>query len=261
VVVVTGAGRGIGRATVLALVARGTSLLAVDVDAAAAEEVASAAAAHSRSEVVPHPADVSDEESVRSLIEVARSRWGGIDGVFNNAAVLGPVEPIATYRSDDFDAVLRTNVRGAWLCAKYALPLLRASGGGVIVNTASTAGLTGWPRLSGYVCAKHAVVGLTRALSVECAPEGIRVNAICPGPTDTDMIRSIEERVAGGDPALGRRLQERNVPAGRVATPDEVAAVASWLLLDAPPYMTGAIVAVDGGQTAGFGPQVTQVGG
>ena len=197
---------------------------------------------------------------MQALVADAVGRWGRLDALFNNAAVVGPVATLADYPADDFDAVMRTNVRGVWLCAKHAVPALRAGGGGAVVNVASSAGLMGWPQLSAYVGAKHAVVGLTRALAVECAPDGIRVNALCPGPTDTAMLRRIGERIAPGDWAAARLLQEQNIPAGRLGEPEEAAAVAAWLLLDAPPYLTGAILAVDGGQTAGFGAdQTTQL--
>jgi NAD(P)-dependent dehydrogenase (short-subunit alcohol dehydrogenase family) len=246
-VIVTGAGGGIGAATVVSLAGRGVRVLAVDVDAA------SVAVLEDSGRVVARGADVSDEAAVRSFVVDAVSRWGRLDALFNNAAIIGPVSSLENYPPEDFDAVMRTNVRGVWLCAKHAVPALRAGGGGAIVNVASSAGLMGWPQLSGYVGAKHAVVGLTRALAVECAPDGIRVNALCPGPTDTAMLGAIGARMAPGDWPAARLLQEQNIPAGRLGEPEEAAAVAAWLLLDAPRYLTGAILALDGGQTAGFG--------
>jgi NAD(P)-dependent dehydrogenase (short-subunit alcohol dehydrogenase family) len=248
-VIVTGAGGGIGAATVELLAARGTNVFAVDINPSALAKLTP----DSRATVATRVADISDEAAARACVAEALDRFGRLDGLFNNAAIVGPVQGIDEYPLEEFDRVLRTNVRGVWLCAKYALPPLRATGGGTVVNTASSAGLMGWPRLSGYVCAKHAVVGLTRALAAECAPAGIRVNALCPGPTDTAMLQTIGDNVAPDDRATARRLQERNVPAGRLAHPDEIAAAAVWLLLDAPAYLTGAVLSVDGGQTAAFG--------
>jgi NAD(P)-dependent dehydrogenase (short-subunit alcohol dehydrogenase family) len=248
VVIVTGAGGGIGAAAVALLASRGVCVLAVDVDAGSL-----AALEDADGRIVEHAADVSDETAARAVVADAMTRWGRLDALLNNAAVLGPIASIADYPADDFDAVMRTNVRGVWLCTRHAVPALRAGGGGAVVNVASSAGLMGWPQLSAYVGAKHAVVGITRALAVECATDRIRVNALCPGPTDTPMLRAIGAGMAPGDWAAARLLQEQNVPAGRLGEPEEPAAAAAWLLLDAPPYLTGAIVAVDGGQTAGFG--------
>lgn len=248
-VIVTGAGGGIGAATVGLLVARGANVLAVDIDGDALTRLSG----DGEAAITARIADVSDEQAARACVTEALERFGRLDALFNNAAIVGPVQAIDAYPSEEFDRVLRTNVRGVWLCAKYAIPALRTVSGGSIVNNASSAGLMGWPSLSGYVCAKHAVIGLTRALAAESAAAGIRVNALCPGPTDTAMLRTIGDGVAPQDRVAARRLQERNVPAGRLAQPKEIAAAAVWLLLDAPAYLTGAVLTVDGGQTAAFG--------
>jgi NAD(P)-dependent dehydrogenase (short-subunit alcohol dehydrogenase family) len=251
-VIITGAAGGIGRSTVAILASRGVSVLAVDLDVDAVESLAESCRVGG-GDVIACPADVANEEDVVRFVRFALARWGRLSAIFNNAAVEGPVQPIKEYPSDEFDRVVRVNVKGTWLGMKHALPALRQSGGGTILNTASTASLMGWPNLSGYIASKHAVIGLTRAVAMECAHEGICVNAICPGPTDTRMIWSIGDAVSGGDRAKARRLQEGNVPAGRIASPGEIAKLAAWLLMDSPQFLTGAAIPVDGGQTAGFG--------
>ena len=252
VVIVTGGGGGIGAKTVLALADRGVRVLAVDRDETRLDEAA-ASAREAPGEVVVRAADVSHSSETKAAISEATDRWGRLDGYFNNAAIEGPIQLIGEYREEDFDRVFAINVKGVWLGIKHALPALRASGGGSIVNMASSAGLMGWPRLAPYVGAKHAVIGLTRALAMEGTADDVRVNAICPGPTDTPMIWSIGEVVAPGDPAKARQLQEDTIPLGRLGEPQEIAALATWLLLDAPAFLTGAVIPVDGGQTAGFG--------
>ena len=252
VVIVTGGGGGIGAKTVLALADRGVRVLAVDRDETRLDEAA-ASAREAPGEVVVRAADVSHSSETKAAISEATDRWGRLDGYFNNAAIEGPIQLIGEYREEDFDRVFAINVKGVWLGIKHALPALRASGGGSIVNMASSAGLMGWPRLAPYVGAKHAVIGLTRALAMEGTADDVRVNAICPGPTDTPMIWSIGEVVAPGDPAKARQLQEDTIPLARLGEPQEIAALATWLLLDAPAFLTGAVIPVDGGQTAGFG--------
>jgi NAD(P)-dependent dehydrogenase (short-subunit alcohol dehydrogenase family) len=246
VVVVTGATGGIGRCAVAGLIARGVRVLAVDLDAEPRDH---------REDLDPerlvyHRADVSDEDQVSSIVKAVSARWGRLDGLLNNAGVIGPLTEIDDYSAESFDRVLRTNVRGTWLCMKQALPALTASRG-VIVNVASGAGLQGSARMSGYVASKHAVVGLTKALAVESARDGVRVNAMCPGAVDTPMLTDVERAVSPDAPELARGLIGQNYPVGRIAEPAEIASMAIWLLLDAPSYLTGAIIPIDGGRAAG----------
>mgnify|MGYP001160721714 CR=1 FL=1 len=251
VIIVTGAGGGIGSATSKLLAAKGVNVVAVDV---VVEHIPSSPLAENGTgTIVPLRADLGDTNEVQAAIHFVMERWGRIDGVFNNAAIEGPIVSIGSYSETEFDRVFRTNLKGVWLVMKHAIPALQANGGGSIVNTASTAGLMGWPNMSGYVASKHAVIGLTRAAAMECTAHGIRVNAICPGPTDTRMIWSIGEATAPGDPEKARRLQEVNVPLARLAQPDEIGRLAAWLLLESPPYLTGAVIPIDGGQTSGYG--------
>lgn len=241
-VIVTGAAGGLGSATVAALASRGADVLAVDLAADGLERLAGVGA-------VPHAADVSDPAAVEGVVKTAMERFGRLDAIFNNAAVEGRIAPITEYPVEEFDRVMRINVRSVWLGMRHALPALEAAGGGSILNTASTGGLVGWPDISPYVGSKHAVVGLTRAVALETAGRGIRVNCLCPGPMDTRMIWSIGEAMAPGDRAEQRRLFEERIPLGRLGRPEEVAALATFLLLDCPEYLTGAVLPVDGAQT------------
>ena len=246
VVIVNEAAGGLGSETVRLLVARGACVLAVDVDT---QQLALLAEVGGPGTVAAHEADVSWPEEVREFIDEAVRRFGRLDSLFNNAAILGPAVPIEEYAEDAFTRVWSVNVQGVWLAMKYALPHLVKSCGR-IVNTSSIAGISGWSNLSGYTAAKHAVIGLTRAAAVEYGGRGVRVNALCPGSMDTPMLWEGAESVSP-DRAEAQRILEGAVPLGRLGSPAEVAEAAVWLLLDTPPFMTGAIVPVDGGQTAG----------
>jgi len=247
VIAVTGAASGVGLSAVHQLVERDARILAIDVDPDLGERFVNV----KTESLICSTADVSRAEDVARSFDLAADSWGHLDGVFNNAAILGPTADLTDYPDDEFDRVLRVNVRGVWLGMKYGIRLLRRSGGGSIVNTSSTGGLRGWPGIAAYIASKHAVVGLTRTAALECAPHGVRVNAVCPGPMDTPMNEPFYLALGDGDVERGRRELGNTVPVGRLANPEEIAATVVWLLLDAPTFLTGAILTVDGAQTAG----------
>ena len=165
---------------------------------------------------------------------------------FNNAGYEGQVVALTEYPLDEFDRTFAVNVRGVFLGLQHVIPAMRAGGGGSILNTASQAGLRGVANLSAYCASKHAVVGLSRAAALEEAP-WIRVNALAPGPTNTRMMEEIDAAVTaqGGDPAA---FTDR-IAMGRYGYPSEIAQFAAWLLADAPPYLTGAVLPIDGALT------------
>ena len=246
-IIVTGAAGGLGSRTVAALGASGHRVLAVDLDADGLASVVDGI----DGDVVAHAADLTSSQEVEETVARAVEVFGRLDAIFNNAAIEGPLQPIGEYADDEFDRVMRVNCRSVWLGMKYALPALLDSGGGVILNTASTGGMMGWPGLSGYVASKHAVIGMTRAVALENAGNGVRCNALCPGPMDTRMVWALGEAMAPGDRPEQRRQLEGTVPVGRLGQPEEVAAFASWLLTECPGYLTGAVLPIDGAQTAG----------
>jgi NAD(P)-dependent dehydrogenase (short-subunit alcohol dehydrogenase family) len=192
-------------------------------------------------------ADVAEESAVAGYVRACEERYGGVDVFFNNAGYEGVISAIDDYPVEDWDKVFAVNARGVFLGLRAVIPAMRRRGGGSIVNTSSQAGLRGVPNLSAYSASKHAVVGLSRAAALETAREGIRVNCVCPGPTATRMMRDIEWTVkaAGGDPS---RFVER-IPVGRYGEPGEIAELVTWLLLDAPAFLTGAVLPIDGGMT------------
>ena len=246
-IIVTGAAGGLGGRTVERLSALGHDVLAVDLDA---DAVTSSVTSGDR-DVVAHAADVADSDLVASVVGAARDRFGRLDAIFNNAAIEGPLAEIGSYADDEFDRVMRVNTRSVFLGMKHALPVFLEQGSGTIINTASTGGMMGWPGLSGYVASKHAVVGMTKAVALEVAAEGVRCNALCPGPMDTRMIWALGEGIAPGDRAEQERQFNATIPAGRLGQPDEVASFAAWLLTECPGYLTGAVLPIDGAQTAG----------
>ena len=246
VVLVTGAASGIGRATVEHLQTRGVRVVAVDRQPSDLESLASLEGDRFRT----FAADVSDEAQVSAAFEFVMDEFGQLDGLYNNAGILGEIAPVEDYPPEEFDRVLRVNTGGVFFGMKYAVPIMRRQGHGAILSTASTGGMIGSPGQAAYIASKHAVVGLTRTVALETARDGITVNAICPGMVDTPMLDAVwEGRGAKSEEELKAEIAKFS-PTGRMARPAEIAQAAAWLLLDRPPYLTGSIIPVDGAQTS-----------
>jgi NAD(P)-dependent dehydrogenase (short-subunit alcohol dehydrogenase family) len=248
VVIATGAAGGLGSRTATRLSARGVRVLATDIDADRLEAVARQAQG---GEVVAHPADVTKEDDVRGFITAALDRWGRLDAIFNNAAIQGHVGPFVEYDDDELWRIMRVNLYAAWLGMKHAIPVFIDRGGGVIVNTGSSLAFRGWKDVPAYVASKHAVAGLTRSIAIEYGPHNIRANLLCPSSMDTEMLVGVARDVGGGDLEAGYAALRSLSPNGRIAPPAEVAETAVWLLLDAPPHVSGILLPVDGAENAG----------
>lgn len=248
VIVITGAAGGIGKAAVERFGADGARIAAVDLDKGALQS-ALAASPIASSDAIAIEADVTRSQDVEHFFAEAERTFGGIDFIFNNAGIEGAVAPIDQYPEDVFDRVLAVNVKGVFLGIKHGVPALRRRGGGVIVNTASVAGIIGDPSISAYIASKHAVLGLTKSAAIGFGPHGIRVNAVCPAPIETRMMRSLEAGLGGDDPEAVKAAMNARIPLGRYGEPEEVAALVAFLCSDDARYINGSAITVDGGMT------------
>jgi meso-butanediol dehydrogenase / (S,S)-butanediol dehydrogenase / diacetyl reductase len=243
VTLITGAGAGIGRASALRFAAEGAVVIAVDRDTAAAEETAQmvrAAGGRAEAEV----ADVADPRSVALLFGTVMARQPRLDVLFNNAGIVlgGTVEDTSL---EEWEQTLRVNLTSMMLCCQQAVPVMKRQGGGVILNTASVAGLVGVKNRLAYSASKAGVVGLTKSIAMDFIADGIRCNCLCPGTVDSPSWR---RRVAqSADPDVALRDMIARQPMGRVGTPDEIAALAAYLVSDEAAYTTGTTVFIDGG--------------
>lgn len=245
VAVVTGAGSGIGRVAAEALAAAGASVVVNDV-AADGLDATLAAVRAAGAEAVASVGDVRDAEAVQRLVDLAGSRFGGLDLMFANAAVSRYLE-FEIMTEDEIDWILDIDLKGALLCAQRAIPALRARGGGSIVFTSSVQAYTTMPGSVVYGAAKAGLVAAARALAVEVGRHGIRVNAIAPGTIDTPML---ERDLSGMNVADAESFLEKVRAAnalGRIGDPTEIASVVVFLASDAASYVTGTTITVDGG--------------
>lgn len=244
VVLVTGAGSGIGRACAALFAAGGASVVVSDVAPEGGEETVRLIRKDG-GEASFVPADVAVGQEVEALVRRTVERYGRLDYAVNNAGIAGEDAGAAEHSEEAWDRILAVNLKGVWLCLKHELPQMRRQGGGAIVNVSSVAGLIGSAGTAAYTASKHGVVGLTKAVALECARQGIRVNAVCPGLVRTPMV----ERILAADPGLESHLAALE-PVGRLAAAAEVAQAVAWLCSDAASFMTGTSMPVDGGWSA-----------
>jgi NAD(P)-dependent dehydrogenase (short-subunit alcohol dehydrogenase family) len=245
VALVAGASKGIGAATAEAFAAAGAAVVLAARDLAALESVAERIRAGG-GQALAVRADVTDADSVRGLVDQAVAAYGRLDAAFNNATA-GPLPaPLAEIDPDDFDRGIAANVRGTFLGMKFQIPAMLRGGGGAIVNMASVAGLNGVANLAAYVAGKAGIVGLTKVAALDYADQGVRVNVVAPGPILTHHLE------AAGPEA--QRQAGLSTPMRRTGTASEVARTVLWLCSAGSSFITGSVIPVDGGQSAGLKP-------
>ena len=244
VCVITGAAGGMGREAALLFCSEGAKVCAADVDGEAAERVADSAG-----DAFAVQVDVADESSVRAMYAETVGRYGGIDVLYNNAGI-SPADDgsILDTELDAWERVQAVNTRGVFLCCKHGIPHLLERGGGSVINVASFVALVGAATSQiSYTASKGAVLSFSRELAVQFARQGVRVNALCPGPVETPLLL----RIFGDDPAAFER-RRIHLPMGRLAKPREIVNAALFLASDESSYVNGATFVVDGGITAAY---------
>lgn len=242
VALVTGAGSGIGRACALLLARRGAAVAAVDINRQTADQVA-AEASECGGSARAYLLDVTDPASVEQVFARVTEELGGLHVLVNNAGAALPPTPLADLDDDGWRRVMSLNVDGVFFCLRAALRIMRAAGGGSVVNMSSVVGTVGLRHAAAYVASKHAVLGLTRGAAIDHGEHGIRVNAVAPGFTRTPLLESRHTEE-------GLQVLAAGWPLRRVGHPTEVAELVAWLASDASSYVTGAYLPVDGGYLA-----------
>lgn len=244
VALVTGGGSGIGRATALKFAAEGASVVIGNRNEKAGQETVELIH-QAGGKASFFQTDVTKLANVRELVKYTVDTYGGLHAAFNNAGVEDPQAMTPDQTDEAFDLVMNVNVKGVWYSMKCEIEYMVANGGGAIVNTSSIAGLIGYPGHAPYTASKHAVIGLTKTAALEYAQQGIRVNAVCPGATETSLLDGLAE----GDSNTLEYIKSLH-PIGRLAKPEEIANTVVWLCSDEASFVLGQAIAVDGGFTA-----------
>ena len=246
VALITGAASGIGRAAALRFAMEGARVVVADIQDTMGEDTATTIRAAGGDATFVH-ADVSRAADAEAMVEAAVARFSRLDILFNNAGV-GKHIPFEALTEAEWDRIVDINLRGVFLGCRYGVPALRRAGGGAILNTASQSGLQGHPNNQAYCAAKAGVINFTRSLAKDLARHNIRVNAICPGGTDTPILRGYIP--AGESPDYVARMLAPRTPFGRLARPEEIAAAALFLVSDDASFISGVALPVDGAASA-----------
>ena len=247
VAIITGGASGIGKATAVLFAQEGASIVVADIDEDGGRSVVRQIV-ESGGRAVFVRCDVTIAEDCRSVVERTVEEFRRVDILFNNAGIIRRASVVETTEAE-WDRVMAVNVKSVFLCSKYAIPVMAQAGGGVIVNTASGWGLVGGRNAASYCASKAAVVNLTRAMAIDHGPQHIRVNAVCPGDTATNMLMNEAEQLR--TPADRFLAEAADRPLGRVGTPEEIARSVLFLASDDSSFVTGTVLVVDGGGLAG----------
>lgn len=241
VALVTGAGSGMGRATALGFALGGANVVVVDINDQGGNETVNQIREQGGIAEFFH-ADVSNEQQAKDMVNCAVNTFGRLDYACNNAALSDSFKPLTEYSEDHFDRYMDINIKGVWLGMKYQILQMLKQGSGAIVNIGSTAAVVGAPLVAPYAASKHAVVGMSKSAALDYAPQGIRINVVCPGVINTPLVNQTQ--------AMCDELAKK-IPMGRLGEPEEVANATLWLCSDAASFVIGQTLIVDGALSLG----------